>query len=111
MYCTGRTVIKNVKKFTDRSCGNSGKPLSSYQTLRLLPRQTSCSRGYHGSERPQGPHVFLIFYPFFRPLQVSFGPTIDGAHSPDERVNIASVGKFWKLVLATLEGLAAKQEE
>ncbi|CAM9620742.1 unnamed protein product [Ectocarpus fasciculatus] len=41
---------------------------------------------------------------------VSFGPTIDGAHSPDERVNIASVGKFWQLVLATLEGLAAKQE-
>eukprot|EP00752_Nemacystus_decipiens_P004012 g3675.t1 len=40
---------------------------------------------------------------------VSFGPTIDGAHSPDERVNIPSVGKFWKLVLATLEGLAGNK--
>lgn len=41
-----------------------------------------------------------------RYAQVSFGPTIEGAHSPDEKVNIASVGNFWQLVLATLEGLA-----
>ena len=26
---------------------------------------------------------------------ISFGPTIKGAHSPDERVNIESVQKFW----------------
>ncbi|CAM9348359.1 unnamed protein product, partial [Laminaria digitata] len=38
---------------------------------------------------------------------VSFGPTIHGAHSPDERVEIASVGKFWQLVLATLGELAS----
>ncbi|CAM9755412.1 unnamed protein product [Sphacelaria rigidula] len=36
---------------------------------------------------------------------VSFGPTINGAHSPDEKVEIPSVEKFWRLVLATLEGL------
>jgi len=29
---------------------------------------------------------------------VSFGPTIIGAHSPDERVFIPSVEKFWKLI-------------
>ncbi len=36
---------------------------------------------------------------------VSFGPTITGAHSPDERVHIPSVEKFWNLfknVLAKL---------
>jgi dipeptidase D len=27
---------------------------------------------------------------------ISFGPTILGAHSPDERVCISSVQKFWK---------------
>jgi len=27
---------------------------------------------------------------------ISFGPTIRGAHSPDERANIKSVQKFWK---------------
>ena len=34
---------------------------------------------------------------------ISFGPTIRGAHSPDERVQISSVQKFWKLLLDVLE--------
>jgi len=34
---------------------------------------------------------------------ISFGPNIRGAHSPDERVQISSVQKFWRLLLATLE--------
>ena len=29
---------------------------------------------------------------------ISFGPTILGAHSPDERASISSVRKFWKLL-------------
>ncbi|MGB1004231.1 MAG: aminoacyl-histidine dipeptidase [Salibacteraceae bacterium] len=33
---------------------------------------------------------------------ISFGPTIKGAHSPDERVGIKSVAKFWDFLLATL---------
>jgi dipeptidase D len=33
---------------------------------------------------------------------ISFGPTIQGAHSPDERVQISSVQKFWKFLLAIL---------
>lgn len=36
---------------------------------------------------------------------VSFGPTIRHPHSPDEKVNIESVNKFWKLIVATLEHL------
>lgn len=34
---------------------------------------------------------------------VSFGPTITGAHSPDERVQISTVEKFWGLFKAVLE--------
>jgi len=34
---------------------------------------------------------------------ISFGPTIRGAHSPDERVQISSVQKFWTFLLAILE--------
>ena len=34
---------------------------------------------------------------------ISFGPNIRGAHSPDERVQISSVQKFWKFFLKTLE--------
>ena len=33
---------------------------------------------------------------------ISFGPTIHGAHSPDERVQISSVQKFWKFLKAIL---------
>jgi len=37
---------------------------------------------------------------------VSFGPNITGAHSPDERCQITSVQKIWKLFTATLEDVA-----
>lgn len=33
---------------------------------------------------------------------ISFGPTIKGAHSPDERLKIDTVEKFWKLILEVL---------
>ena len=33
---------------------------------------------------------------------ISFGPTIRYPHSPDEKVNIATVQKFWDFLLATL---------
>ena len=34
---------------------------------------------------------------------ISFGPNIKGAHSPDERVQISSVQKYWKFVLEILK--------
>ena len=36
---------------------------------------------------------------------ISFGPTIEHPHSPDERVNIATVQKFYHFVLAALKAL------
>lgn len=39
---------------------------------------------------------------------ISFGPTIRGAHSPDERVQISSVRKFWTLLLDLLEHIPMK---
>ena len=36
---------------------------------------------------------------------ISFGPTIEHPHSPDERVNIATVQKFYKYVQAALKAL------
>lgn len=33
---------------------------------------------------------------------ISFGPTIKGAHSPDERASISSTKKYWNLVLEVL---------
>jgi dipeptidase D len=34
---------------------------------------------------------------------ISFGPTIKHPHSPDEKVNIVSVQKFWNFLLAILK--------
>ena len=39
---------------------------------------------------------------------ISFGPTIMHPHSPDEKVNIESVQKFWKFLVATLENVPVK---
>ena len=39
---------------------------------------------------------------------ISFGPTIKGPHSPDERVEIESVDKFWTLLLKILKALTVK---
>ena len=36
---------------------------------------------------------------------ISFGPTIEHPHSPDERVNIATVQKFYRYVLAALKAI------
>jgi len=36
---------------------------------------------------------------------VSFGPTIEHPHSPDEKVEIASVQKFWEFLTGVLENI------
>jgi dipeptidase D len=39
---------------------------------------------------------------------ISFGPNIRAAHSPDEKVQISSVQKFWKFYLETLKHTPVK---
>ncbi len=39
---------------------------------------------------------------------ISFGPTIRFPHSPDEKVNIETVGKFWDFLLETLKNAPEK---
>jgi dipeptidase D len=39
---------------------------------------------------------------------ISFGPNIRGAHSPDEKVQISSVQKFWSFLLDTLKIIPKK---
>ncbi len=47
--------------------------------------------------------LFLEKYPHLD--MVSFGPTIKGAHSPDERLDVESTGKFWKHLVDVLENI------
>ena len=39
---------------------------------------------------------------------ISFGPTIKGAHSPDERASISSTQKFWDFTLEVLKNIPKK---
>ncbi len=39
---------------------------------------------------------------------ISFGPTIKGAHSPDERASITSVKRFWSFLLEILKNVPSK---
>ncbi|MGD8868281.1 MAG: aminoacyl-histidine dipeptidase [Gemmatimonadales bacterium] len=36
---------------------------------------------------------------------ISFGPTLEGVHSPDEKIYIESVEKYWKFLLAILKNV------
>lgn len=48
--------------------------------------------------------LFLKKYPYLD--MVSFGPTLRDVHSPDEKIHIPSVDKFWKLILETLKNVS-----
>ena len=57
------------------------------------PKITACHAGLEcGLIKKKYPDVDMI----------SFGPNIRNPHSPDERVQISSVQKFWKLLIDTL---------
>jgi dipeptidase D len=50
--------------------------------------------------------LFKTAYPHWD--MVSFGPTIKFPHSPDEKVNIATVEQYWQLLLAVLKNIPEK---
>jgi dipeptidase D len=47
--------------------------------------------------------LFLEKYPELD--MISFGPTLKGVHSPDERMEIETVDKFWRFLVAILENI------
>lgn len=51
--------------------------------------------------------LFLEKYPSLD--MVSFGPTLRGVHSPDERMHIPSVDKFWRHLLEVLVNIPEKK--
>ena len=50
--------------------------------------------------------LFLDKYPALD--MISFGPTLQGVHSPDERMLIPTVQKFWDHLLDILKHIPAK---
>jgi dipeptidase D len=49
------------------------------------------------------PGVFRLNYPDLN--MITIGPTLEALHSPDERLDIQSVEKFWKIFIALLKKL------
>ena len=77
----------------------------------LLRRTAECYRTLFGSEaKVRAIHaglecgLFLEKYPHLE--MVSFGPTMRGVHSPDERLEVASVDKFWRLLREVVTAVA-----
>ena len=52
--------------------------------------------------------LFLDTYPTLD--MISFGPTLQGVHSPDERMLIPTVDKFWKHLLDILKHIPEKKQ-
>ena len=50
----------------------------------------------------------LLGEPYPEMDMISFGPTIRGAHSPDERCHIPSVTKFWDYLVDTMANIPPK---
>ncbi len=75
---------------------------------KLLDVICDCYKAQYNGEEPvvRAMHaglecgLFLENYPDLD--MVSFGPTMQGVHSPDERLNIESVGRFWILLKSLL---------
>ncbi len=55
--------------------------------------------------RPGRARPFGVGVTFPGMEMISVGPTITGAHSPDERLEVASVAKVYDLLAATLGAL------
>ena len=78
---------------------------------KLLTETAQCYRDLFGVEpKVRAIHaglecgLFLEKYPHLE--MVSFGPTLRGVHSPDERLEIATVDKFWKLLVELLKRIS-----
>ncbi len=67
---------------------------------------------YHADAHVNAVHAGLecgILGTHYHHMQmISFGPNIRGAHSPDEKVQISSVQKFWPYLLETLKRIPVK---
>ena len=76
--------------------------VNSYQNLfKSEPHVAACHAGLECGILGQN-------YPEME--MISFGPNIKGAHSPDERAQISSTQKFWKLLQDVLKNIPVKDK-
>ena len=130
---TGPGTIEIIT--TQRSSLESGKQYASGMVsacLRLAGAEVAHSEGYPGWKPDINSEILSItrksylklfgkeaevraihaglecglFYEKFPGIDmISFGPTIKGAHTPEERINIHTTSMFWNLLLDVLENI------
>ena len=82
----GSEIVKVMERIYEKDCG-------------AKPQVVACHAGLECG-------IIGANYPEME--MVSFGPTIRGAHSPDEKANIPSVAKFWGFLQEILANIPKK---
>ena len=108
---TVRTVLDMAGAAVSHSDGYPGwKPNPHSQILEIATE--SYRRLFDTEAKVKAIHaglecgLFLDKYPSLD--MISFGPTLQGVHSPDERMNIPSVARFWQHLLDILKHIPQK---
>ena len=80
------------------------KPLAGTAMERLLnaTHEEIFGKPMHVSAVHAGLECGIIGSKYPGMQMISFGPTIEGAHTPEENVAVSSVTSFWKLLVAAL---------
>lgn len=97
--CAGRSRCRSLRRLSgwtpDPQSALLAKTVDAYK--RLFGADPKVRAIHAGLECG----LFLEKYPELE--MVSFGPTLRGVHSPDERLEIATVPQFWDLLLEVLK--------
>lgn len=108
---TLRSIFRLAKADVENSAGYPGwEPNNDSEILRIT--FDSYKRLFGNEPLVKAVHaglecgLFLEKYPGLD--MISFGPTIRGAHSPDEKVEIHTVRKYWDLLLEVLVHISEK---
>ena len=103
------SLLNEGGRLSDFSVSKSGeypgwKPSPSSRIVELMRElyQEQFGSSPHVAACHAGLECGIIGAHYPQMEMISFGPNIRGAHSPDEKVQVSSVQKFWKYLLATL---------
>jgi dipeptidase D len=100
--------LKGETKFSGTYPGWEPKPTSAIITLMEDLYQILFNEKPHVNACHAGLECGILGTHYPDVQMISFGPNIRGAHSPDEKVQISSVQKFWKYLLETLKRIPKK---
>ena len=103
-----KTCLKLAGAGVEHSQGYPGwKPNMTSEILKIARNSYKRLFGKEPSVRAihAGLECGLIYEKFKAIDMISFGPTIKGAHTPEEKIEIRTAGMFWDLLLDILDNI------